>query len=101
MPPKLPIPCCAAMGNSATPHRHEHWQDPEGSVEPVPLATEGDGGAGAAAAAEEAGGGAAAVVPDGGAPAVAVPFCCMANDLNIAWVLSAVGLMLKVMPLPQ
>lgn len=35
------------------------------------------------------------------APASAVPFCCMAICMNNSWLLSAVGLMLKVMPFPQ
>lgn len=35
------------------------------------------------------------------AVAPAVPFCCMAICMNISWDLSAVGLMLKVMPFPQ
>ena len=30
-----------------------------------------------------------------------VPFWAMAIDWNMAWVLAAVGLMEKVMPLPQ
>lgn len=33
--------------------------------------------------------------------APAVPFCWIAICMNIAWLLSAVGLMLKVIPLPQ
>lgn len=39
----------------------------------------------------------------GGEPAGAgaVPFCWMASWVNCSWDLSAVGLMLKVMPLPQ
>ena len=64
---------------------------------PVPVAIEAEGAGGAAAG----GAAGAAVVEDGGASPVAVPFCCMAIDLNMAWVLSAEGLMLKVMPLPQ
>lgn len=35
------------------------------------------------------------------AAAGAVPFCWMASWVNCSWDLSAVGLMLKVMPLPQ
>lgn len=45
-----------------------------------------------------AGGGAAAAAA---APSGAVPFCCMAVAVNASWDLSGVGLMLKVMPLPQ
>ena len=49
-----------------------------------------------------AGGGMGIEVVVGGDPAAgAVPFCWMASWVNWAWDLSAVGLMLKVMPLPQ
>ena len=93
------------MGNASIPQRQEHEQEPSAPVEPLPAATLGVGGAADAAAggaaADEAGGGAAAALDAGGAPAVAVPFCCMAIAWNMAWVLAAVGLMLKVMPLPQ
>lgn len=39
--------------------------------------------------------------PAGAAAAGAVPFCWMASWVNCSWDLSGVGLMLKVMPLPQ
>lgn len=89
IPPKLPTPWIDAMGNCATPQRHEHVQEPSEPVEPVPDATLGgaaDAAAGGGAAALEAGGGgaAAALVEVLGAPAVAVPFCCMAICMNIA-----------------
>lgn len=100
MPPKLPMPCWAAIGNCATPQRQEHWQLPDPSVVPVPLAMEVAAG-GAAATDVAAGGAAAAAELAGGAAPAAVPFCCIAMAMNIAWLFAAVGLMLKVMPMPQ
>lgn len=72
----------------------------------------GGGGGGEAAGGAAAGGGmAAAGIVDAGIildmllliamAASAVPFCCMAICINISGVLSAVGLILKVMPFPQ
>lgn len=53
----------------------------------------------------ESAGGGVEVVESAGATAAAalgaVPFCWMAIWVNFSWDLSAVGLMLKVMPLPQ
>ena len=103
-------------GKLSTPHKQEQEQVLPFCV-PVPLATEGAaaeaaGGGGAAAgeaageavvAADEVTGGGAATGEEtaGGAAPIAVPFCCMAIARNIAWVLVAVGLMLKTIPLPQ
>ena len=98
MPPKLPRPCWTASGNDATPHKQEQEQAPVPSVVPLPLATDAAGGG---AAAVVAAGGAGGAAEAGGGVPLDVPFCWMAIAWNMSWVLSAVGLMLKVIPLPQ
>lgn len=62
-----------------------------------------DAGASTGGAADSAGG---ATAPDVAAGSVMglsapVPFCLIARAWNMAWVFAAVGLMEKVMPLPQ
>ena len=101
-------------GNACTPQKHEQEHSPP---LPLPLArdpacvTVAAGGAarfagggaeagGTAAGGSEAGGGGEAAV-EFPPPPIMVPFCCIANALNAAWVLLAVGLMLNVMPDPQ
>ena len=105
-------------GKLLTPHKQEQEQASPFCV-PLPVATEGvagvaaGGGGGRALAAGEAaaaaedvagsgGGGAAGEDAAGGGVApIAVPFCCIAIDWNMAWVLAAVGLILKTIPFPQ
>lgn len=112
MPPNPPIPCTAASGKAATPQRHEHSQEPAEFIVPLPVvrpvAPVAVAGAtmvvAAELAAEVAGGGGVAAadeLPSAMAAAVPVPFWLMAICWNMAWVLLAVGLMEKVIPLPQ
>ena len=97
IPPKAPMPIIG--GKLLTPHKQEHEQASPFCV-PLPVATEGaaaeaagGGGAAAALAAGEAaaaadevagGGGAAGEDAAGGTAPIAVPFCCMAMDRNMA-----------------
>lgn len=105
-----------ALGKAATPHRQEQVQAPPDAVVPVPgtiLVPAAAPAAGAAAAlpaapaavamvaAGAAGAAGAAAAPPAIGLVVPVPFWAMAWDLNVAWVLSAVGLMEKVIPFPQ
>jgi hypothetical protein len=96
----------AAAGKAATPQRHEH--SPAELVVPATKLLDADAAAAVAvfaAAIVPAGGAAAVEVPavdTAAAPdALAVPFWAIAAASNCAWVLLAVGLMEKVMPLPQ
>jgi len=98
------------LGKAATPHRHAHSQDPPELRVPVPVvkpvapeeAVTAEAGAAAAVATVVPAGAAATVaVPPVIGEATPVPFWAMAICLNMAWVLLAVGLMEKVIPLPQ
>lgn len=115
MPPKLPRPWTSA-GNEPAPHIAMQVQLPSLPMVPSPgvaatsvaagsLAVDAADSAGGAAggAADSAGG---ATTPDDAAGSVMglsapVPFCLIARAWNMAWVFSAVGLMEKVIPLPQ
>lgn len=102
IPPNIPTPCTAASGKAACPHRQLQEHVPAALVVPVPEAT-----VATAAAAEAMLLGVAASEPalEGVPPWIAlvapVPFCATAIALNVACVLSAVGLMLKTIPFPQ
>lgn len=114
MPPNPPMPWTAASGKEAVPQRHAHEHEPSAPTEPVPVvrpvaeaaATEARVVPAAAAATEVAATAATEVTATGAteatiAPAEPVPFAEIAFCSNMAWVLLAVGLMEKVMPLPQ
>lgn len=105
-PPKAPTPWAWTAGKAPVPQEtaQTHWPACRLPVpcwtEPVAAAPAADEAAEDAAGAAAAGGAAAVPLPVMALPAP-VPFCAMAMAWNMAWVLSAVGLMEKVMPLPQ
>lgn len=114
MPPKAPTPCAAA-GKEPAEQVTAQTQAPAPLIWPVPGVTAppaagaagaagaaaGGAAAGAEAAGAEAAGAAAGGVPPTMALGAPLPFCWIAIDWNRAWDFSAVGLMEKVMPLPQ
>ena len=110
MPPFAPTPC-AARGKLETPQKQEQAQAPPAPAAPVPAAISvpallleaAPSVATAAAAAVEVASAAAPtlVVPPTMLAAVPVPFWAIANCMKSAWDFAAVGLIEKVMPLPQ
>lgn len=120
MPPKAPTPWTLAAGRFPVVHvtAHMHWpfwREPTPVVAPVlepelavpaeaaPVLAEpaAEPAAEPPAAAPVEFEAAEPEVPPVMAEPAPVPFCAMAIDWNMAWVLAAVGLMEKVMPFPQ